>query len=206
MLQLYGIPDSRASRCLWMLEEMGQPYELVEKSAHPDDLQTAEYLRLNPNARIPTLVDGDLVVWESLAINLYLAQKYQGPMHSGSPEVQAQATQWSIWAALELETLALDLLHHRALLAEPARDASHAERDELLLQKPLGVLNGTLDGREYLLGNDFTVADLNVSVILSWASKAGLDFSSVPEVERWLDVCLARPAYGRRMRAMARPT
>ena len=206
MLQLYGIPDSRASRCLWMLEEMGQPYELVEKSAHPDDLQTAEYLRLNPNARIPTLVDGDLVVWESLAINLYLAQKYEGPMHSGSPEVQAQATQWSIWAALELETLALDLLQHRALLAEPARDASHAERDELLLQKPLGVLNVTLDGREFLLGNDFTVADLNVSVILSWASKAGLDLSSVPEVERWLDVCLARPAYGRRMRAMARPT
>ncbi len=189
-----------------MLEEMGQPYELVEKSAHPDDLQTAEYLRLNPNARIPTLVDGDLVVWESLAINLYLAQKYQGPMHSGSPEVQAIATQWSIWAALELETLALDLLHHRALLAEPARDASHAERDELLLQKPLGVLNGALVGREYLLGNDFTVADLNVSVILSWASKAGLDFSSAPEVKRWLDVCLARPAYGRRMRNMARPT
>ncbi len=197
MLQLYGIPRSRANRCLWMLEEMGQPYELVEKSAHPDDLQTAEYLRLNPNARIPTLVDGDLVVWESLAINLYLAQKYEGPMHSGSPEVQALATQWSIWATLELETLALDLLHHRALLAEPARDASHAERDELLLRRPLGVLNETLDGREYLLGNDFTVADLNVSVILAWASKAGLDFSSVPEVERWLDVCLARPAYGR---------
>ncbi len=127
-------------------------------------------------------------------------------MRSGSPEVQAQATQWSIWAVLEIEALALDLLHHRSLLAEVARDASHAERNELLLRRPLGVLNETLDGREYLLGNDFTVGDLNVSVILSWARKAGLDFSSVPEVERWLDVCLARPAYGRRMRNMARPT
>ncbi len=202
MLKIYGTLSSRATRCLWMLEEMGQPYELVEKSAHPDDLQTAEYLRLNPNARIPTLVDGDLVVWESLAINLYLAQKYEGPMHSGSPEVQAQATQWSIWATLELETLAMDLLHHRALLAELAREASHAERDELLLQKPLGVLNGALVGREYLLGNDFTVADLNLAAILRWAKVAGLDFSSVPEVERWLDVCFARPAYGR-MRDMA---
>ncbi len=123
-------------------------------------------------------------------------------MNSGSPEVQAQPTQWSIWAALEIETLALDLLHHRALLAEPARDASHAERYEPLLQKPLGVLNEALVGREYLLGNDFTVADLNVAVILRWAWIAGLDFSSVPEVERWLDVCLARPAYGR-MRDMA---
>jgi len=115
------------------------------------------------------------------------------------------ATQWSIWAALELETLARDLLGHRDLLPEFAREASHAERDELLLQKPLGVLNGALVGREYLLGNDFTVADLNVAAILRWAKIAGLDFSSVPEVERWLDVCLARPACGR-MRDMARPT
>jgi len=93
MLQIYGTLKSRATRNLWMLEEVGQPYELVEKSAHPDDTRTPDYLRLNPNARIPTLVDGDLVVWESLAINLYLAQKYEGPMHTGSPEVQALATQ-----------------------------------------------------------------------------------------------------------------
>ena len=202
MLQLYGNRQSRATRCLWMLEETGQPYELVEMSAHPDDTRTAEYLRLNPNARIPTLVDGDLMLSESLAINLYLAQKYPGPMQTGSPEVQAQATQWSIWAILELETLALDLLHHRDLLAEPARDASYAERDELLLQKPLGVLDGALVGRAYLLGNDFTVADLNVAAILRWAKGAGLEFSTVPEVARWLDVCLARPARGR-LRGMA---
>ena len=203
MLQLYGNPRSRAYRCLWMLEEMGEPYELVEKSAHPDDLQTAEYLRLNPNARIPTLVDGELVLWESLAINLYLAQKYEGPMHAGSPEVLARATRWSFWAMLELETLVLDLLHHRALLHENARDASHAERDELLLQKPLGVLNEALHGREHLLGNEFTVADLNVAVILRWGRMARLPLSSVPEVERWLEACLARPAYGR-VREMAR--
>jgi glutathione S-transferase len=88
-----------------MLEEMGQPYELVETSAHPDDVQTREYLQLNPNGRIPTLVDGELVLWESLAINLYLAQKYEGPLHAGSPEVVAQVTQWSLWAVLEIEEL-----------------------------------------------------------------------------------------------------
>ena len=194
-MQLYGIPRSRAHRCLWMLEEMGQPYELVETSAHPDDVQTAEYLRLNPNGRIPTLVDGELVLWESLAVNLYLAQKYEGPMYAGSPEAAAQATQWSLWAVLEIEELALDLLHHRSLLADFARDASHAQRNELLLQKPLGVLNQALDGREYLLGDDFTVADLNVAVIVSWASRAHMDLSFVPEVNCWLDACLARPAY-----------
>ena len=56
MLQLYGNPKSRAMRCLWMLEEIGEPYQLIEKSTRPEDLQSADYLRLNPNARIPTLV------------------------------------------------------------------------------------------------------------------------------------------------------
>ena len=59
MLQLYGNPRSRAIRCLWMLEEVGKPYQLVDKSLRADDLHSADYLRLNPNARIPTLVDGD---------------------------------------------------------------------------------------------------------------------------------------------------
>jgi glutathione S-transferase len=201
MLQLYGIPRSRANRCLWMLEEMGRPYELVERTAHPDDLQTAEYLRLNPNARIPTLVDGDLVLWESLVINLYLAQKYEGPMHAGSVDVVAKATQWTLWAALEIEPLALDLIRHRAFLADFARDASDARRDELLLRRPLEVLNVSLDGREYLLGDDFTVGDLNVAVILSWARRAEMDLSHVPAVDRWLGACLDRPAY-KRMREM----
>ena len=107
MLQLYGNPRSRAMRCMWMLEEMGAPYRLIEKSTRAEDLQTAEYLRLNPNARIPTLVDGDLVLWESMAINLYLAQKYEGPMHCTKPEVLGLAAQWSFWAILEMEALLL---------------------------------------------------------------------------------------------------
>src|SRR5262252_5868829 len=144
MLQLYGNPRSRAMRCLWMLEEAGQPYQLVDKSLRADDLHSADYLRLNPNARIPTLVDGDVVLWESMAINLYLAQRYEGPMHSVGPTVLSQAAQWSFWAMLELEGLLLELLNHRAVLPEFARDTSYAERDELLLRKPLGVLNNSL--------------------------------------------------------------
>src|SRR5262245_9931120 len=144
MLQLYGNSRSRAMRCLWMFEEMGKPYQLIEKSTRADDLQDSEYLRLNPNARIPTLVDGDLVLWESMAINLYLAQKYEGPMHCPRPEVLGLAAQWSFWAMLETEALLLDLLNHRAVLPEFARDPSYAERDELLLKKPLDVLNGAL--------------------------------------------------------------
>ncbi len=202
MLQLYGNPASRAMRCLWMLEEIGEPYQLIEKSTRADDLQIPEYLRLNPNARIPTLVDGDAVLWESMAINIYLAQKYPGPMHCGSAEVLGKAAQWSFWAMLEMEDLLLDLLNHRAVLPEFARDPSHAERSGLLLQKPLRVLDGSLAERQFLAGDSFTLADLNVASILVWGKMARLDLSAHPNVARWLNVCLTRPAY-RRLRDLA---
>ena len=196
-MRLFHVPHSSSQRVLWLLEEIGEPYQLIEKSTRPDDLQTAEYLRLNPNARIPTLVDGEVVVWESMAINIYLAQKHEGPMQCDSPELLGLAAQWSFWAVLELEELLLDLLQHRAVLPDVARDPSHAERSELLLQKPLGVLNDALAERRFLAGDRFTVADLNVASILVWGKMARLDFSAHSNVARWLDVCLTRPAYRR---------
>src|ERR1700733_9140794 len=151
MLQLYGNPRSRALRCLWMLEEMAVEYKLIEKSTRTEDLQSIEYLRLNPNARIPTLVDGDTVIWESMAINLYLAQKYPGPMQFTGPEAAGLTAQWSFWSILEMEASLLELLQHRALLVEFARDPSYAERNELLLKKPLQILDEALGSRKYLI-------------------------------------------------------
>jgi glutathione S-transferase len=196
MIKLYGNTRSRAMRCLWMLEEAGQPYELIEKSTRADDLQSADYLRLNPNARIPTLVDGDVVLWESMAINLYLAQKYQGPLPCDA-KVLGLAAQWSFWAMLEMEAALLELLEHRVMLPEFARDASKAERVELLLRKPLSVLDGALKQRPHLGGEGFTVADLNVASILAWGKMARLNISDHPALAKWFDDCLARPAYGR---------
>ena len=202
MLQLYGNVRSRATRCLWMLEEIGAPYQLIEKTTKAEDLQSADYLRLNPNARIPTLVDGDTVLWESMAINLYLAQKYPGSLPSDAATL-GLAAQWSFWAMLETEALLLDLLMHRVLLAEHGRDPSLATRDELLLQKPLGILDAALRGRDHLAGSTFSVADLNVASILAWGRIARLNFSAHANVARWLDACLKRSAQ-LRVREMAR--
>jgi len=193
MLKLYGSVRSRATRCLWMLEEIGEPYELIKTTTCVEDLQSADYLRLNPNARIPTLVDGDTVLWESMAINLYLAQKYPGPLHADATTLGI-AAQWSFWAMLETESLLLDLLMHRILLSEDGRDPSHIERNTLLLQKPLGILDSALHGRDHLAGAAFSVADLNVASILAWGRMARLDLSAQPNVARWLGACLARPA------------
>jgi glutathione S-transferase len=194
MLKLYGNAKSRATRCLWMLEETGERYELIETSVRTEDLQSPAYLQLNPNARIPTLVDGDVVLWESMAINLYLAQR-PGPMRAENAATLGIAAQWSFWAMLETEALLWDLLAHRVLLAEHTRDPSNIERDTLLLQKPLAVLNGSLSGGKYLAGDDFTVADLNVASLLAWGKIARLDFSAHPNVAQWLRRCLGRPAY-----------
>jgi glutathione S-transferase len=186
-----------------MLEEIGEPYEVIDKTTRAGDLQSPEYLQLNPNARIPTLVDGDVVLWESMAINIYLAEKYEGPMHCAGPEALGKAAQWSFWAMLELEELLLELLNHRAVLPEAVRDPSHAERSELLLQKPLGVLNGSLAKPQFLAGDSFSLADLNVASILVWGKMARLDLAAHPNVARWLNACLARPAY-RRVRDLGR--
>ena len=74
-MKLYGISRSRAMRPLWMLEELGLPYEQV-KVCFAGDTRKPEFLRINPNGHIPVLQDGDLVLWESMAINLYLARRY----------------------------------------------------------------------------------------------------------------------------------
>ena len=195
MLQLYGNPRSRAMRCLWMLEEVGKPYQLVEKTSRSDDLQTAEYLRLNPNARIPTLVDGDLVPWESMAINLYLAKKHaRGSLYPIRFEDEARTWQWSFWGMTEVERPVLTAMFHRALLPEDKRDAALADQSERDLGRPLMVLDQAVASSPYLLGEHFTVADLNVAGILSWARPARIDFSHVPKAADWLKRCAERPA------------
>ncbi|MFP6735032.1 MAG: glutathione S-transferase N-terminal domain-containing protein, partial [Rhodospirillales bacterium] len=79
-LKIYGHIISRASRVMWMAEELGLDYDLETIDVHRGDQNTPDYLALNPNARVPTIKDGDTVLWESLAINLYLAKKHGGPL------------------------------------------------------------------------------------------------------------------------------
>jgi glutathione S-transferase len=99
MIKLYGVPGSRAMRALWMLEELGVPYENVPVDFVSGTKQ-AEFKRLNPNGHIPVLEDGDLVLFESLAINLYLARKYDKGLWPTTVENEGRAYQWSLWARL----------------------------------------------------------------------------------------------------------
>ena len=200
-IKLYGIPQSRASRCLWMLEEIGVPYENVPIH-FVGDAQKPDFLKINPNGRIPALDDDGLVLFESLAINLHLARKYDGGkgLWPKSADDQSRAIQWSIWAMTEAEPPVMRVLMHRAFLPEPQRNESEAKAGEQALQKPVGVLEGALGARPYLLGDSFTVADLNVHAVLGWAPTLGrVKLDGAPKLSGWLRRCGERPALARAM-------
>jgi glutathione S-transferase len=199
MIKLYGIPGSRAARSLWMLEEVGVPYENVATS-FIGDVKKPEYLALNPNGHIPTLDDDGLVLWESMAINLHLARKYgaKAGLWPASEADQSRTVMWSIWGMTEVEPPLMKVLMNRAFLPEAQRQADVAAQGERELQKPLGVLEGALAKTPYLLGDAFTAADLNVHSILGWAPTMGrCDLSPHPKVAGWLKRCGERPALAR---------
>ncbi len=196
MIKLYGVTASRALRSLWAAEEVGVDFEHVP-THFADDSKKPAYLAINPNGRVPALVDGDLVLFESMAINLYLAEKYGGDLWPKTVEDQARTYQWSFWGMTELEQHLIQLLLHRTMLPEDQRDAAQAEAAEQALQKPLAVLDGALDGRDYLLGHAFGIADLNVASVLMLAPLVKFDFSKYARAQRWSDACTARPAFAR---------
>jgi len=195
MLKIYGVPGSRAIRPLWLLEELGVPYELVKTHFATGDTRKPEYLKINPNGHIPTLVDGDFVLFESMAINLYLAEKYgKGKLWPDSEQDRAHTVQWTFWVMMECEGELLEAMFNRAMLPPAQRDEAKAKAAEDALQAPLGVLNAQLQGREYVLGNRFTAVDLNLASTRAWTRFGKIDLAAHPNVAAWLARSSARPA------------
>lgn len=197
MIRIFGKPRSRTVRCLWMAEEIGLAYENVKTDFERGEARTPEFLRLNPNGHVPALEDGDVRLFESLAINLYLARRYGGALWPHDAADEGRVFQWSIWAMTELEEPLLTALVNRRFLPEARRDAQRAARAAERARKPLGVLEGALGGRSWLVGEAFGIADLNVASVLVWAPMADIDLAPTPRVAAWLGRCTARPAFAR---------
>ena len=194
-LKIYGIPRSRAFRALWLAKELGLDYENVPVDFGSGETRQPAYLAVNPNGHVPAIDDNGFVMWESMAINLYLAKKHGlGTLYPTSLEGEARAWQWSFWAITELERHVLTAMFNRAILPEDKRDPAAADAAEKELQHPFGVLDGAVSKMPYLLGDEFTVADLNVASVLSWARPARLDFTPFPTAADWLSRCALRPA------------
>jgi glutathione S-transferase len=197
MITLYGGATGRASRSLWALEELGLPYRHapLRPWAEPADLESLR--RLNPNARVPVLEDGGLVLWESMAINLYLSEQAGAPHWPADPKDRGRIYMWSLWSQTEVDVVA----RHRARRSENPAVKARAEAERAAA---LRVLEDALADRPYLLGETFTIADLNVAGTLSEPQEKGLvdgdldlTAAGLPRLADWLQRCQARPSWAR---------
>jgi glutathione S-transferase len=192
-LRIYGIARTRAFRALWIAQELGLPYDHVPIEIGDAGARAPEFLAINPNGRLPFIDDDGFVLFESLAITLYLAKKHaNGKLYPGTLEGEAKAWQWTLWALTEVDRGVNIWSLHAVRL--PVAERDEAKRNEALkvLAAPFKVLDAAVAKQPYLLGDDFTVADLNVAAVIS--RSVDMDLSAVPNLKAWLTRCLDRPA------------
>jgi glutathione S-transferase len=202
-LRIYGVARTRAFRALWIAEELDLAYEHVPVEIGDAGARTPEFLALNPNGRLPVIADGDFVLSESLAITLYLAKQYSaGKLYPDSPAAEARVWQWSFWAVGEVDRGVNIWSLHAVRLPASERDAALRDEALQLLAAPFKVLDAAVATQPYLLGADFTVADLNVAAVISRA--VDMDLSPWPRLKNWLTRCLERPAARRALALKAK--
>jgi glutathione S-transferase len=192
-LRIYGIARTRAFRALWAALELGLDYEHLPIEIGDAGARAPEFLAINPNGRLPVIVDDGFVLFESLAITLYLAKKHSaGKLYPGTLHGEARAWQWSFWAIAEVDRGVNIWSLHAVRLPPEDRDPQRLNEALKVIAAPFKVLDGTLAARPYLLGEEFTVADLNVAAVISRA--IDMDLAATPHVGDWLRRCLGRPA------------
>ncbi len=204
MIRLYGNPSTRANRVMWLLEEMGIEYEQIE-AFDENDVATEELRRLNPNAKVPVLVSGDFAMWESLAVNLHLVERHGGDLAPKTDEGRARVLQWTLWTATELEARVFEVSRNRLPGGDRKPDEKLGVVAERELLPTLRVLDAGLAESGHLVEGRLTIADVNVGAVLAPAVPSRVDFGPVPNVDKWIQSLLQRPAaqsvYGKAMKA-----
>ncbi|MBH1958388.1 MAG: glutathione S-transferase family protein [Burkholderiales bacterium] len=198
-LKIYGTAASRAARPLWVAHELGLAYEHIALPYLGGATRTPEFLKVNPNGRIPVVDDGGVLVWESMACTLYLAERFMSrdglSLAAQTHAERAEILRWSFWVVTECEKEALAFLMHRFLMPAERRKPQLAEDALRHLNGPLRILDEHLQNRPWLAGERFTVADVCVASVVAWVQGATELMAQCPRVREWLQRCLARPAY-----------
>lgn len=196
-MKLYYVPKTRASRPRWVLEELGVPYDLVRLDPSRGETRTPEHLARQPLGHVPVLdVDGARI-FESSAICLYLAERFPERRllpPAGSVE-RAHVYQWMFFAMTELEP-PLSALSAEMRRPEADRNAAALADARQRFHEAAAALEPVLADRPYLLGLDFTVADVVVGAVLAWA-KGSRALEGLPAVEGYLARLRERPAWRR---------
>jgi len=170
-MKLYGFPPTRSVRVLWTLRDLDVDFEFVNVDPSRGELRRPEFLAVNPAGKLPVLVDGDFVLTESVAIVLYLAEKYpeKGLLPAGL-RARAEVNRWLLFCATELEQPLWRITRHRLLYPPEQRLAAEIPiaREDFL--DMAAVLERHMEGRQFLVGDKATVADFVAAYTLDMAS------------------------------------
>lgn len=195
IMKVYFAPQSRAVRTVWLLEEINQPYTLERFTLGQKEMRGPEYLRVNPNGRVPTLVDGDVVISESTAIAQYLGAKYAPELTVG-PDAPNFATylQWLHYAEGMIMPPINNYVVETILLPPERRNEENAARALKLLNRTLAAVEAHMEGCEFISG-DFSIADTITGHAVIMSRRFGADFSNAPNLTAYADRLEARPAF-----------
>jgi glutathione S-transferase len=193
MIHFYGSPMSSAGRTHLMLEECGVPYEYHRTNLR-DPAVKAEFAKINPSGKIPFLVDGDLRIPESVAINFYLAEKYAPALWSTDLLERAHIYRWSLWGISTLQHEALRVLHHVMVLPPEERSTFEVAHGKQNCQRNCDHLEQAMPDSGFLVGNRYTVADLNVASVVNLVTAMGAATLG-PRTQAWMAATKARPAW-----------
>lgn len=208
MLTLYGVYRSRAARPLWLLAETGmtfrhvpvvQGYRLADPAAPDAPLNTtsAAYRAINPQGQVPCLVDGDLVLTESLGITLHLAAKPEaGPLGPADAAEASLMTQWALHAATSVEVASVEIFYVVRDGGSETREGQAAIRVQAeRLRRPFARLDAHLAAHDWLVGGRFTAADINTAECVRYAQSQPALLAEFPALDRWLKACQARSGF-----------
>ena len=194
-MKVYFSPRSRAVRTVWLLEEIGLPYELERFELGQKEMRAPEYTRLNPNGRVPTLVDGETTITESTAIAQYLAMKH-APELVPTPDAAnfAQYLQWLQYAEGMIMPPFSNYVVETILLPPDRRNPELAARALKVMSRAIAAVEPHMADREFL-ADEFTIADTITGHAIIMARRAGVDFSALPNLSGYADRLEARPAF-----------
>jgi len=213
-LQLYSLNTPNGVKVSIMLEETGLAYEPHLVDIGENETWTPEFLSLNPNGKIPAIVDPDgpggapLALWESGAILIYLADK-AGAFLPADPARRIETIQWVMWQMTAMGPMFGQLGYFHKFAGREVDDKRPLERYASESKRLLGVLEQRLADRQWVMGDDYTIADIAmlgwVRNLIGFYDAGGLvDYSALRHVPRWLENGLSRPAVGRGLEVPAR--
>jgi glutathione S-transferase len=176
-MKLYGYPNSRATRALWALEEAQVEYQYVHVDLKNGAGRAADYLAINAGGKVPTLVDGDVVITESAAICLYLGDKFarSGLLPPAGTRARGECYRWVCFALSELEQPLWTIAKHRFVLPEERRVPAIMQTAFWEFSVAANVLAQELGNRCYAAGEDFSAADILLGHTLAWARSARIE-------------------------------